>query len=113
MEFERDRKQKRRKLSFPPFLLVGLPGFEPGQTEPKPVVLPLHHSPIISAFLEKRCKDRGFIIFLQIKRTFFFVFRLFSCLNGLLMYLNLIYMQITNKKATLLRIYFFYTFAKE
>ena len=29
---------------------VGLPGFEPGQTEPKPVVLPLHHSPNFSAF---------------------------------------------------------------
>ena len=29
---------------------VGLPGFEPGQTEPKPVVLPLHHSPIIMCF---------------------------------------------------------------
>ena len=26
---------------------VGLRGFEPLQTEPKPVVLPLHHSPII------------------------------------------------------------------
>ena len=25
---------------------VGPPGFEPGQTEPKSVVLPLHHSPI-------------------------------------------------------------------
>ena len=29
---------------------VGLPGFEPGQTEPKPVVLPLHHSPNLIAF---------------------------------------------------------------
>ena len=27
-------------------LLVGLPGFEPGLREPKPLVLPLHHSPI-------------------------------------------------------------------
>ena len=27
-------------------LCVGLGGFEPPQTEPKPVVLPLHHSPI-------------------------------------------------------------------
>ena len=26
---------------------VGLGGFEPPMTEPKPVVLPLHHSPII------------------------------------------------------------------
>ena len=31
-------------------IVVGLPGFEPGQTEPKPVVLPLHHSPNIGAF---------------------------------------------------------------
>ena len=30
--------------------VVGLPGFEPGQTEPKPVVLPLHHNPNLSAF---------------------------------------------------------------
>ena len=43
---------------------VGLPGFEPGQTEPKPVVLPLHHSPIISTFLRKRCKDTCFILYL-------------------------------------------------
>ena len=26
--------------------LVGRLGFEPGMTEPKPVVLPLHHRPI-------------------------------------------------------------------
>ena len=30
--------------------IVGLPRFELGQTEPKPVVLPLHHSPIIMCF---------------------------------------------------------------
>ena len=29
---------------------VGLPRFELGQTEPKPVVLPLHHSPNLWAF---------------------------------------------------------------
>lgn len=29
---------------------VGLPRFELGQTEPKPVVLPLHHSPNLCAF---------------------------------------------------------------
>ena len=28
------------------FNFVGSPGFEPGQTEPKSVVLPLHHEPI-------------------------------------------------------------------
>ena len=27
---------------------VGLPGFEPRQTESKSVVLPLHHNPIIA-----------------------------------------------------------------
>ena len=27
-------------------LVVGLPGFEPRLREPKPLVLPLHHSPI-------------------------------------------------------------------
>ena len=35
------------------FKFVGLPGFEPGQTEPKPVVLPLHHNPIIMRFPQK------------------------------------------------------------
>ena len=34
--------------------LVGLGGFEPPMTEPKPVVLPLHHSPIIGASLHTR-----------------------------------------------------------
>ena len=28
---------------------VGRLGFEPGMTEPKPVVLPLHHRPIVGA----------------------------------------------------------------
>ena len=37
------------------FPWVVLPGFEPGMTEPKPVVLPLHHSTIlIEAFGEER-----------------------------------------------------------
>ena len=40
-----------RRTSEP--LFVGLPGFEPGQTEPKPVVLPLHHSPNFRRFLLK------------------------------------------------------------
>ena len=31
--------------------VVGTLGFEPRQTEPKPVVLPLHHIPIISELL--------------------------------------------------------------
>ena len=34
---------------------VGLGGFEPPMTEPKPVVLPLHHSPIIGASKESDC----------------------------------------------------------
>ena len=29
------------------FFIVGRLGFEPGMTEPKPVVLPLHHRPRI------------------------------------------------------------------
>ena len=58
-------------------LCVGLPGFEPGQTEPKPVVLPLHHSPIIRAFLEKRCKGNAFISYFQIIFDIFFDFSIF------------------------------------
>ena len=37
--------------------LVGLGGFEPPMTEPKPVVLPLHHSPIIGASLHTRLSN--------------------------------------------------------
>ena len=37
------------KLTF----FVVLPGFEPGQTEPKPVVLPLHHRTILMCSLLK------------------------------------------------------------
>ena len=43
------KKGCARVLTQPPSL-VGLPRFELGQTEPKPVVLPLHHSPIIMCF---------------------------------------------------------------
>ena len=35
------------------FKYVGRLGFEPGMTEPKPVVLPLHHRPIAGAKLVK------------------------------------------------------------
>ena len=35
--------------------IVVLPGFEPGQTEPKPVVLPLHHETI---FIENLLNSR-------------------------------------------------------
>ena len=34
------------------FAIVGLPRFELGQTEPKPVVLPLHHSPNINQLMQ-------------------------------------------------------------
>ena len=33
----------------PLFYIVGISGFEPEQTEPKSVVLPLHHIPIPAA----------------------------------------------------------------
>ena len=53
---------------------VVLPGFEPGQTEPKPVVLPLHHRTIliVLSFEERckgsvnECKNQIFSIFLSI-----------------------------------------------
>jgi|JI8StandDraft_1071087.scaffolds.fasta_scaffold12024_3 hypothetical protein len=32
---------------------VGLPGFEPRQTEPKTVVLPLHNNPILNFGVQK------------------------------------------------------------
>ena len=53
---------------------VGLPGFEPGQTEPKPVVLPLHHSPNFLLSFEMRCKDTIFLCYLP---NFLCVFLLF------------------------------------
>ena len=47
--------QLRAKLTF---FVVVLPGFEPGQTEPKPVVLPLHHRTILIVLsFEERCKN--------------------------------------------------------
>lgn len=41
-------KKEGGELLLVPSRLVGIPGFEPGKTEPKPVVLPLHHIPILS-----------------------------------------------------------------
>ena len=38
----------KKKKGWNPNPFVVLPGFEPGQTEPKPVVLPLHHKTILS-----------------------------------------------------------------
>ena len=53
---------------------VGLPRFELGQTEPKPVVLPLHHSPIINHYvlsLESGAKIRFSCNIFQIFSHFF------------------------------------------
>ena len=53
-------------------LCVGLPGFEPRQTEPKPVVLPLHHSPnIMKLSLESDAKITHLIDNFQIIFCFF------------------------------------------
>ena len=54
---------------------VGLPGFEPGQTEPKPVVLPLHHSPNLIAFF-RNAWQRYYLFMLSSKfsLTFFVLF---------------------------------------
>ena len=47
---------------------VGLPGFEPRQTEPKTVVLPLHNNPIlISNFIKLDCKNIDMNVFDKIK----------------------------------------------
>ncbi len=43
-------------------LIVVLPGFEPGQAEPKPAVLPLHHKTIRFG----RHKDKDYFLFTQI-----------------------------------------------
>ena len=63
---------------FDRFFLVGLPRFELGQTEPKPVVLPLHHSPIlIPLSFGKRCKDKHIFgnnqIYLQLFSKIYFI----------------------------------------
>ena len=51
---------------------VGLPRFELGQTEPKPVVLPLHHSTIIMCFPWKAVQRYVFpAIYSKYFRTFF------------------------------------------
>ena len=42
--------------------LVGLGGFEPPMTEPKSVVLPLHHSPVIGASLHIRPNALHYIV---------------------------------------------------
>ena len=47
--------------------------FELEQTEPKPVVLPLHHETILVLFFQKRCKGTGLILNLQhfLGKTYF------------------------------------------
>ena len=60
----RVKKRRKKPLAirpwFPSLLIVVLPGFEPRQTEPKTVVLPLHHKTIVvpkrGAPRLKRCK---------------------------------------------------------
>ena len=42
-----------KRSAFADLFIVVLPGFEPGQTEPKPVVLPLHHRTILMCSLLK------------------------------------------------------------
>lgn len=49
-------KKPEKNLAF-----VELLGFEPRQTEPKSVVLPLHHSSI-----RKECKNKGMAMMYQI-----------------------------------------------
>ena len=73
----RSNKKPTKTYDFSGFLaanwciVVGLPGFEPGQTEPKPVVLPLHHSPNMRLSVKKRCKDKSKPRNIQIFRGFF------------------------------------------
>ena len=50
------------------FLRVGPTGFEPIMTEPKPVVLPLHHGPILKIC---GCKGTDFSLYFQIFILFF------------------------------------------
>lgn len=54
-------QKKRCGLGPSAFEDVVLPGFEPGQTEPKPVVLPLHHKTVrVPPMSERRCKGTYF-----------------------------------------------------
>ena len=42
------------------FLLVGVPGLEPGKAGPESAVLPLHHTPIWLRFPKRGCKGTAF-----------------------------------------------------
>ncbi len=58
--------KKRAKTRF--FYAV-VPGFEPGQTEPKPVVLPLHHTTIaLSPLFPRACKYRDYFPYSAMSR---------------------------------------------
>jgi hypothetical protein len=46
MKAKENKIWKQKNLSISTEVFVGLPGFEPRQTESKSVVLPLHHNPI-------------------------------------------------------------------
>ena len=50
------KKDRDNKITV---FFVGLPGFEPRQTEPKTVVLPLHNNPILMPFLKGSAKIGG------------------------------------------------------
>ena len=54
-------------------LWVGLSGFEPELRRPKCLVLPLHHSPILSQFIcvNCECKDRAFLSIPQVLCSIF------------------------------------------
>lgn len=72
-------KNPREENSFRGFYWVGLPGFEPRQTEPKPVVLPLHHSPNLLRFLLKSGAKIGLCFQTSKLCTIFFLFNLIFC----------------------------------
>ena len=65
--------KKPQEISFLRLFCVGLPRFELGQTEPKPVVLPLHHSPNFIAFF-RNAWQRYYLFTLSSKfyMSFFF-----------------------------------------
>ena len=53
---------------------VVLPGFEPGQTEPKPVVLPLHHKTVCASRrgnIPSALASAKVVIFLHIAKNLF------------------------------------------
>ena len=57
-----EKKETKSSQEILSTLLVGIPGFEPGKTEPKPVVLPLHHIPILRPLLLKARQKYAFFM---------------------------------------------------